>query len=306
MARNTMFIASCAAILLVAAPGGADTLYLKDGTAIDGIVTAINDNCMSIRSGNGEILYQTDEVERIEKNDKKGVLDLAVFNPAALRHEQALAAATGLNAAQREKVIAIVDRLALEDATERNQAMKELIALRQQFDVYRFSRESRQGFGARVLPGVLEAMLAMNKSETKGIILEYLEDKTPVNRAAAIALLGKHKDIAPLEMIARGAVDADLEVRITTIHALAEIADRRVTPVLIGTLADSNLRVRNAAKAALGRIWSRPESTVEFETVDEWNTFWAESKTQVGKPVELAALRPLYIQPEGVYVITHE
>lgn len=148
------------------------------------------------------------------EESEKGTLDLATTNPAALRHEQELEKSTGLSAEQREKIIAIVDRLAREDAAERGQAVKELIALNQQVDVYRFLKESRQGFGARVMPGVLEVMLALNKGETKAIVLDCLNDKTPPIRAAALELLGEHKELASLETVARGLVDSEDEVQI--------------------------------------------------------------------------------------------
>lgn len=302
-----LHIAWCAVMAIAPALAIADTLHLKDGTSIDGTVVKINDNCMAIRSGNGEIIYANDEIDRVEKNEKKGALDLAVTNPAALRHEQELEKATGLQAEQREKIIAIVDRLASEDAAERSQAVKELIALNQQVDMYRFLKESRQGFGARVLPGVLEVMLALNKGETKPIVLDCLNDKSPPVRAAALELLGTHKELASLETVARGLVDSEDEVKIASAHALAALADKRATPALIASLGNANPRVRNAALAALSRMWGTVEAPVKFETADEWTKFWNESSAQAGKPIELAALEPLYVMPEGTnYVIVHE
>ncbi|MCC6796806.1 MAG: HEAT repeat domain-containing protein [Candidatus Hydrogenedentes bacterium] len=305
--RKYSNIAWCAVMAIAPALAIADTLHLKDGTSLDGAVVKINDNCMAIRSGNGEIVYSNDEIDRVEKNEKKGTLDLAVTNPAALRHEQELEKATGLIAEQREKIIAIVDRLAHEDAAERSKAVKELIALNQQLDIYRFLKESRQGFGARVLPGVLEVMLALNKGETKPIVLDCLNDKSPPVRAAALELLGTHKELASLETVARGLVDSEDEVQIASAHALAALADKRATPALIASLGNANPRVRNAALAALSRVWGTAESPVQFETADEWTKFWNESSAQAGKPIELAALEPLYIMPEGTnYVIVHE
>ena len=284
----------CAAVAIAPAIAAADTLLLKDGTSIDGTVVKVNDNCIAIKSGNGQIIYQNDEVDSVEKNDKLGKLDLAKVNPAALRHEQALEQATGLKAEQREKIIAIVDRLAREDSAERNQAIKELIAMQQQCDVYRFLRESRQGFGTRVLPGVLEVMLALNKTETKPIVYENLEDKTPSNRAAALELLGHHKELASIETVIRGLVDTDAEVQIAAVHALAELGNARATPALIETLSSANPRLRNASNAALIRIWNTPETPAQFETADEWKKHWSEASGGVAKPIELASLQPLY------------
>ena len=157
-----------------------------------------------------------------------------------------------------------------------------------------------------LLPGVLEVMLAIDKSETKTIILENLDDKSPAIRAAVLELLGRHRELASVETVARGVLDADLEVQIAAIHALAELGDGRATPVLVGALSNANPRVRNAGKAALSRLWSKPETPVQFETADEWNDYWSEASARVGKPIELASLKPLYVQPEGTYAFTHE
>jgi len=302
--RQSMGVCGMLAFALWCA--AADTVYLKDGLTVDGTVSRVNDNCVAIQSGNGQIVYQNDEVDRIEKNDKKGALDLAAVNPAALRHEQALEQTTGLKAEQRERVVALVDRLAREEATERNQAIKELIALQQQMNVYRFLRESRQGFGARVLPGVLEVMLAINAAETKEIVYEGLVDKAPSIRAASLELLGKHKELASTDAVARGLVDTDADVQIAAAHALAELGAGRATPALIATLSSTNPRVRNASNSALARIWSTPESPVRFETSEEWERFWGEVGARAGAPIELASLEPLFAQAEGTYVLVHE
>lgn len=296
----------CGTVAVALCYAAADTVHLKDGLALDGTVSKVNDNCVAVRSGNGQIVYQNDEIDRIEKNDKKGSLDLAAVNPAALRHEQALEQATGLTTEQRERIVALVDRLAREDAAERGSAVKELIALQRQMDVYRFLRESRQGFGARVLPGVLEVMLAINAPETKPIVYDSLFDKVPGIRAASLELLGKHKELASIDAVARGLVDADAGVQIAAAHALAELGAGRATPALIATLSSANPRVRNAGKAALGRIWSTPSAPVAFDTADEWGRFWDEVGARAGAPIELASLEPLFVQPEGTYVLVHE
>ena len=84
-------------------------------------------------------------------------------------------------------------------------------------------------------------------------------------------------------------------------------AMKRATPALIASLANANPRVRNAALAALGRVWSTAEAQVKFETADEWTKFWTESSGEAGKPIELASLEPLYVMPEGTnYIIVHE
>jgi len=285
---------------------GADTLYLKDGTALDGKVSKINDHCVAVRSGNGEIVYPNEQVDRIEQNDKKGTLDLAYDNPAALRHEEELDRATGLNTEQRERIIALVDRLAREDSNERNQAINELVGLQRQMDVYRFLRESRHGFGARVMRGVLEVMLAINAAETKEIVYDSLFDKVPGIRAAALELLGKHKELTSIDSVARGLVDADADVQIAAAHALAELGAGRATPALVATLSNTNPRVRNAGKSALARIWSTPESPVQFETPEEWERFWGEVSARAGAPIALASLEPLFVLAEGDYVLVHE
>ncbi|MDZ4860883.1 MAG: HEAT repeat domain-containing protein [Candidatus Hydrogenedentes bacterium] len=299
-------IAYSLAALLLASGATADTVMLKNGIAIDGTVTKVNANCVAVRSGNGEIIYQTDEIDRIEENDKKGTLDLARANPAALQHEKTLEELTGLNADQREKVIAVVDKFAAEDANERKQAINQLIGMQQKFDVFRFLNESRQGFGARVLPGVLEVMLAIDSARTKPIVMETLTNQVATLRAAALELLGRHRELASAETIARGTADADIEVQIAAINALAQSGDRRATPVLLDMLMKTNPRLQNAGKAALSRIWSTKDAPVALETPDQWIAFWAQSSATVSRAIEVASLEPLYVQPPGTYVLAHE
>lgn len=294
------------ALLLTAVTSRADTLHLADGASIDGTVRKVNDNCVAIASGNGEIVYQLSEIARIEKNDKKGTLDLAVEHPAAIRHEQELERRTGLKAEQRERVLALVDRLAAEDTNERNQAMRQLVALQQKFDVFRFLKESRMGFGARVLPGVLEVMLALNRAESKPIIIETLGNPVPLLRAATLELAGRAKGVIGAETVARGLADVDLDVRIAAAKALADLQAKEATPALIALLSDTQARMRNAARASLSRLWSRSDAVVQYETPEEWTTFWETSRGAVGKPIELSSLDPLHVQAPETYVLVHE
>jgi sRNA-binding regulator protein Hfq len=284
----------------------ADTLYVKNGPALDGKVVRLNDHAVALESGNGRMVFQNHEIERIEKNEKKGTLDYSAANPIALEHERQLEKRTGLTAKQREEIIALVDQLAKEDSEERKLVVKRLVTLQQKIDVFRFLNESRGGFGARLLPGVLEVMTQIDKSATKPIVLECATDKVAGIRAAAITLMGKVQGYGSVEMIARGLVDEDVDVRVAAAAALADVRDKRATPALIAGMSDNNQRVVNVCKASLSRLWSTENAVVQYETAAEWAAFWQERAPGVSKPIQTAALQPLSVTEPGSYVIVHE
>ncbi len=63
-------------VLTIATVTFADTLYLKNGAAIDGIVTGRHDGNIVLNIGNvGTIKIPIPEVERVEKNARTGYLD---------------------------------------------------------------------------------------------------------------------------------------------------------------------------------------------------------------------------------------
>lgn len=294
------------AVSMFGAGANADTLFVKNGPALDGKVVRINEHAVALESGNGRIVFQNDEIDRIEKNEKKGTYDYSAFHPIALEHERELEKRTGLTARQREEILGLVDRLAQEDSLERKNVIKQLVSMQQKVDVYRFLNESRGGFGARLLPGVLEVMVQIDKTATKPIVLDCTTDKVAGNRAAAIAIIGRVREYGSLETIARGLVDEDVEVRVTAAAALAEARDKRATPALLEGLADTNQRVVNACMAALSRLWSTDEAQVEYKTADEWAAFWKERASGVSAPIQTAALKPLFVTEPGTYVIAHE
>ena len=70
------FVVGCWGLLIVAGEVRADTVYLKNGAYIDGIVTARNDRVIMITIGRiGKLEISVDDVSRVEKNSRTGARD---------------------------------------------------------------------------------------------------------------------------------------------------------------------------------------------------------------------------------------
>ena len=70
------FVVGCWGLLIVAGEVRADTVHLKNGAYIDGIVTARNDRVIMITIGRiGKLEISVDDVSRVEKNSRTGARD---------------------------------------------------------------------------------------------------------------------------------------------------------------------------------------------------------------------------------------
>ena len=284
----------------------ADTVHFSDGTSLDGKVTQVNENCIAVESGSGRMLFQVGRVERIEKNDKAGTIDLGKTSPRQLEFERELKEKTGLTAEQREQVVRVVDKLASEDSNERDAAIKRLVAMQKEVDVFTFLTNTQQSYGARVLPGVLEVMMAIDREKAKPIVRTCATDAVPGNRAAALQIMGSAHDVASLETMARGLVDVDDSVRVAAAAALAMAGSKRATPALLEGLGGIDKRVVNACTAALTKLWSTKDTAVQFDSAEGWKQFWAEHAGEVADPIAMAGLEPLFEPEPDTYVIVHE
>jgi len=300
---------SMAAIALVAAfaaAATADTVYFPDGTAVDGVVTQPNPNCIQIESGGGKMLVQANRIERIEKNDKTGAINLSKTSPWTVKIDEAMREKTGMTQEQREEIVRIIDRLASEDSNERALSIRHLVAMQREVDVFAFLENTMSSYGARTKPGVLDVLMTLNREKAIPIVRSCATDQVASNRAAALKIMGEAKDVASLETIARGMVDVEDSVRVAAATALAATGSRRTTPALIAGLESLDQRVVNACMAALSALWNAEGTLVQFDSPDGWREFWAEREAGIAEPVRLAQLEPLYVPEPGQYDLVHE
>lgn len=302
-------IAACSVMLLLGLGGlkaSADTVYLTDGSTLDGVVSQPNENCFVVASGSGSLMFEASRIQRVEKNDKKGSVDLGKVNPWAVKYEEDMTKRTGLTAAQREEVVLIIDKFASEDANERQAAIKKLAGMQKQLPIFTFLVATIDSYGARTLPGVLEVLMAIDRGKAIPIVRDCATNPVARNRAAALQIMGAARDVASVDTIARGLVDEDESVRVAAAGALAIANNRRATPALIENLGNLDKRVVNACSAALSKLWSEENAEVKFATAEEWNTFWEGRSSTVSEPITTAKLEPLFVTEPGSYVIAHE
>ncbi|MCC6489262.1 MAG: hypothetical protein IT364_17305 [Candidatus Hydrogenedentes bacterium] len=302
-------IAACSVMFLLglgslAASG--DTVYLTDGSTLDGVVSQPNENCFVVASGSGSLMFEASRIQRVEKNDKKGAYDLGKVNPWAVKYEEDMKKRTGLTAAQREEVVLIIDKFASADANERQAAIKKLAAMEKQLPIFTFLVATIDSYGARTLPGVLEVLMTIDRGKAIPIVRDCATNPVARNRAAALQIMGAARDVASVDTIARGLVDEDVSVRVAAAGALAIANNRRATPALIDNLANLDKRVVNACGAALTKLWSEENAEVKFATAGEWSTFWEGRSSTVPEPIATAKLEPLFVTEPGSYVIAHE
>ncbi len=305
MTMKLIIAAVVPAFVLVTA-ASADTVYFPDGTAVDGVVTHPNANCIAIESGGGKMLIQANRVERIETNDKTGTVNLSKTSPWTIKIEKEMREKTGMTQEQREEIVRIIDRLGSDDANERLLSIRRLVALQQEVDVFKFLVNTMSSYGARTKPGVLEVLMALNREKAIPIVRDCATDQVASNRAAALTIMGKAKDVASLETIARGMVDVDTSVRIAAATALAATGSKRATPLLIEGLDNLDKRVVNACNVALSALWSTDDALVQFDSADGWNRFWGDRSVAVTEPLRMAELEPLFVPVPGQYVFVHE
>lgn len=302
-------IAACSVMLLLglgSLAASADTVYLTDGSTLDGVVSQPNENCFVVASGSGSLMFEASRVQRVEKNDKKGSIDLGKVNPWAVKYEEDMTKRTGLTATQREEVVLIIDKFASEDANERQAAIKKLAAMQKQLPIFTFLVATIDSYGARTLPGVLEVLMAIDRGKAIPIVRDCATNPVARNRAAALQIMGAARDVASVDTIARGLVDEDESVRVAAAGALAVANNRRATPALIENLGNLDKRVVNACNAALSKLWSEENAEVKFATAEEWNTFWEGRSSTVSEPISTSKLEPLFVTEPGSYVIAHE
>jgi hypothetical protein len=301
--HSTTTIALIAAFAVAAS---ADTVYFPDGTAVDGVVTQPNPNCVQIESGGGKMLVQANRIERIERNDKTGTIDLSKTSPWTLKIEKEMREKTGMTQEQREEIVRIIDRLASEDSNDRIVSIRRLVAMQQEVDVFAFLENTMSSYGARTKPGVLDVLMTLNREKAIPIVRSCATDQVASNRAAALKIMGEARDIASLDTIARGMVDVEDSVRVAAATALAATGSKRATPALIEGLDSLDQRVVNACSVALSALWNTEDAAVQFDSSDGWREFWSKKEAGIAEPIRTAQLEPLYVPEPGQYDLVHE
>ena len=285
-------------LALLAAPVVADTVYLKDGSTINGTVIKNDAEAVVIEIGSGNTTLRAADVARIEKNDKKGEAStLSILR--AKQHADALDRRTGLTTKQRDAVRAAIEPLWSPDEAERSAARKKLLAMSKEMSVFTYLESYLPYAKGLVAPEIMKTLVDIDPVRAKDTVLPFTQNADPANRSKALEIIGSYKSDDDLETLSRGLVDVDNSVRIAAAHAVAALGGKRATPALLDGLKSTDPKVQNASREALRQLWSTANANVDLNTVEEWNAFWKSKSREVKDPISPSELAPL-ISPEAL------
>lgn len=291
------------AALVAAGSSYSDTLFLKDGTALDGEVSQPHPNCYVLTVGATRVTFAAEGVDRVEKNDKKGHYDFAAMNPLAVKHQREMQRLTGLTEEQREAIQAMFVPLGSDDPVVRSDAIQALIKKGADIPITKFVQMSAAASSPATATGLLEVLVALDPKAARVTLMERATDMEPEIRGRTIELLGTLRDSGSLKIIAAGLKDHDVSVQIAAARGLGNAGDKRATSVLVEQLDSPHPEVRNASIAALQRIWADTSEMKGASSVEAWKQHWTDHARHVPEAVQGENLAPLVEAPEGGAVI---
>ncbi len=295
--KYAMVLCGFSALCTVSA---ADTIYLQNGVHVDGVVVSQSSDHIRVRIGNRESVFRASEIQKIEKNDRTGGIDLEKLKAQAVEREKEMQQRTGLTAEQRVRVSQLLGMLVGQNEDDRAQARRELLDLAKQEDLFRYFEVWLPSMLPRFIPGVLEILCEINPVRARPLVLSQIDHPDALTRAAAIRCLGELRDKGSVEIIARGLLDHDPEVRIAAAYAFGLMQHKEATPLLLSAWSDPDLRVQKTCKESLMWIWSTPENIVNYDTVADWESFWMSKSGSVRSSLDLAKLKPL-VEPGTLF-----
>lgn len=290
-----------AAVVLLCATLYADTVYLKNGVQVDGVVVSESSDHVRLRIGNRESVFRGSEILRIEKNEKKGGLDLEKLKVEAAEKEKEMQEKTGLTAQERVRVSQLLGRMTSQNEDERVRGKNELLAMGKEADLFRYFEVWLPSMLPRFIPGVLEILCELNPRRARPLLLSQVEHPDALTRAAAIRLLGEIGDTGSADIIARGLVDPSAQVRVAAAYALGALRLKEATPLLLAAWNDPELRVQKTCRESLKWIWSTQENPVEYDNIADWEAFWMSKAGSVSSKYDIAKLKPL-VEPGTTFM----
>lgn len=287
--------------LLVSLHAPADTIYLKNGVQFDGVATEIPDQegLYKVTAGKRSLIYRASEIDRVEKNERTGLLDKEALLARWEEKNKQLTEETGLTAEQRRLVRGLMFQLKTENVADRLAIRDKLVSMQAEIDVYGYLLTLYPELSTLLAPNVLEVMFYLDPVRAVDLLKSSAQSTYFGTRATAIDLLGRLHDTGSIPLIARGLADQKQPVQMIAAKVLAELGVKEATPALISLLTDPDQRVANRARDALLALWADQLGDAKPSSVDDWNSFWA-GKSTPGTPIQMAKLEPL-IAPEDEF-----
>ena len=290
-----MRIITSALALILAGTGlaFADTIYLKNGVPIDGVVQSSGTNQVVVKIGDNTVTFNSDEVASTETNDKTGVFDEKKAVEEAKAQEAELTQKTGLTFEQREKVSELLRLMWKNDPDDRDRAIKALVDMAKEMPIYQYLIHVMDDANIRCIPPILEVLTALDPENTLPILRKQALKADENSRAKAIELLGKRADSQSADLIASGLVDHTVVVRVAAANSAGLMKLKNTSLLLIENLVYPHKYVQDASQAALEAIWGAPAQAATAEQATERKAYWQEHVGTVAGAYAVASTPPL-------------
>jgi len=278
--------------------GAADTVYLKNGVRFDGIVHERPDGNLLVEADKRKIVFRAGEVDRVEQNDRTGVIDKEAAKARWAVRDAEMAEITGLTADQRSRVEALMYELRTPHAGDRRRIREKLTGLHAEMDIVPYLAYRLPEMSHRFSPWVLETIVLLDPKRGRAFARDYAFHEFAGTRAMSIELIGRLRDEERAGIVARGLVDHDPDVRIAAAYALAAVGARDATPALIELLRDADLKVANASRSALKSLWQEETAGRSLLTEEEWLAFYDGLASKPESTFSLGGLESLIPESE--------
>lgn len=287
-------------LVAMAVAAGADTIYLKTGVTVDGVIQKREDGKLIVKTGSRTVAFREQEVVKIEENDKTGAFDKKAAMERAKRREAELEAETGLPTKQRKEVQRILRKFLLDPPEEHERAKRYFVRLYKSVDFFPYFDLCIDSMFPPVVKGMLDVMYEVDAVRAVPTVRKVATFSDPGVREAAIHILGRVQDVQSRELVARALIDDDLGVRLAGTYAAETLKLIEATPLLLANLHQHNPSLQNASKKALSAIWSTEQQAVAFDDRNEWQAFWQANADRVPNALEPSMLLPL-VPPGTMY-----
>jgi hypothetical protein len=293
MSKTMRYAVIGCTMVIVCTSSFGDTITFKNGTKLEGIVSQPDPNTVSLDIGGQSITFPATDVTAIEKNDKTGDMkQLAIAN--GKKHEDAQFERTGLTREQRDRARDGIEPLWSEEESVRNEGRRKLVELNKEMPLAKFISCSLPFSKGYVVPELLTVLTEIDPASAKPQLEAYSTSADPRNRAKSLELMGALKDQAAFDTVARGMIDLEPDVSVSSAYALAAYGEKRATPALLHGLKSNDARVRNVSAEALKTLWK--DAGVVPDKPEDWDKLWAENASKVAKPVDVSNMTPLITQ----------
>jgi hypothetical protein len=284
----------CAAVVMTS---GADTIHLKTGVAVDGVIKDEDSVRYVVQVGKREVSFRKDQVVKIEQNEKTGLLDVQKLREEAQRKAEELFQKTGVTPAQRIEINSVKEGLIDPESEQYAEAKRRLVAMAEEMAVFDYFENLLESISPRFAPALMDVMAEIDPQRVKPVLRRHATDISADNREMVMRLMGRTRDQESAKFLARGMLDHVDEVRIAAAESLAVLRVKDATPALLENINHVNRRVANAALAALQKTWGTEDNPEAVRSVEEWQTV----ALQAPGAWTMASLEPL-VEPGTRFV----